>query len=102
VKGKKHELGFGCRETFVPKICDWDVEVQVDWYEANGDLGGERIKLGVEDDAPEVELPPRGLISGVYSARLRCYPDCFIAEQVSRSSHRLDVSALYSHSACNQ
>ena len=47
VEQRRHALGFGLRETFVPQSYDWGVEAQVDWYEAYADLDDERIKLQV-------------------------------------------------------
>jgi transposase len=44
---RKESLGITRRETFVPQSYDWGVEAQVDWYEADADLDGERIKLQV-------------------------------------------------------
>jgi transposase len=35
------------RETFVPQHYEWGWEAQVDWYEADAELGGERVTLQV-------------------------------------------------------
>lgn len=47
VRERKAELGLLVRGTFVPQSYAWGVEAQVDWYEAEADLGGERVKLSV-------------------------------------------------------
>lgn len=44
---RKHELGLMVRETFVPQSYEWGQEGQVDWYEAEAELGGERVRLQV-------------------------------------------------------
>ncbi len=44
---RKHELGLAVGETFVPQSYDWGQEGQVDWYEAEAELGGERVQLQV-------------------------------------------------------
>jgi transposase len=44
---RKHELGLAVRETFIPQSYDWGQEGQVDWYEAEAELGGERVSLQV-------------------------------------------------------
>lgn len=47
VQGKKEELGLLVREIFVPQSYAMGAEGQVDWYEAQADLGGERQVLQV-------------------------------------------------------
>ena len=47
VQHKKEELGLLARETFVPQSYALGIEAQVDWYEAQADLGGERQTLQV-------------------------------------------------------
>lgn len=47
VHWKKGELGLLARETFVPQSYALGSEGQVDWYEAQADLGGERLTLQV-------------------------------------------------------
>jgi len=47
VRGRKQQLGWMRRETFVPQSYAWGWEAQVDWYEAYADLGGERQRLQV-------------------------------------------------------
>jgi len=47
VREKKQALGLTRREVCVPQSYDWGSEGQVDWYEAEADLGGERQKLQV-------------------------------------------------------
>jgi transposase len=47
VRSKKQALGLIRREVCVPQSYDWGSEGQVDWYEAEADLGGERQKLQV-------------------------------------------------------
>ena len=47
VQERKRELGLEGRETFVPQSYAWGDEAQVDWYEAWGELEGERQKLQV-------------------------------------------------------
>jgi hypothetical protein len=42
VQQRKEELGLVARETFVPQSYDWDVEAQVDWYEAAVDFDNGR------------------------------------------------------------
>ena len=47
VQRKKEELGLCARETFVPQSYALGEQGQVDWYEAQADLGGERHTLQV-------------------------------------------------------
>jgi transposase len=47
VRERKRALGLLARETFVPQSYAWGQEAQVDWYEAEADLGHERQKLHV-------------------------------------------------------
>lgn len=47
VRERKRALGLDARETFVPQSYAWGDEAQVDWYEAEADLGDERVKLQV-------------------------------------------------------
>ena len=47
VRARKLALGLLARETFVPQSYAWGQEAQVDWYEAEADLGDERLKLYV-------------------------------------------------------
>jgi transposase len=47
VRERKLALGLVARETFVPQHYDWGGEAQVDWYEADAELGGERLTLQV-------------------------------------------------------
>lgn len=47
VRQRKEALGLKARETFIPQSYVWGGEAQVDWYEAYGDLDGERTKLFV-------------------------------------------------------
>jgi transposase len=47
VHERKIVLGMKARETFVPQSYSWGAEAQVDWYEAQADVGGERVKLHV-------------------------------------------------------
>lgn len=47
VNERRRALGLVVRETFVPQSYTWGQEAQVDWYEAHGDLAGERVKLQV-------------------------------------------------------
>ena len=47
VRAKKQALGLIRREVCVPQSYDWGSEGQVDWNEAEADLGGERQKLQV-------------------------------------------------------
>lgn len=47
VQRKKEKLGLLARETFVPQSYALGIEAQVDWYEAQADLGGERQSLQV-------------------------------------------------------
>lgn len=47
VQQRKAELGLLRRETFVPQSYAWGVEAQVDWYEAQAELGGEPVTLQV-------------------------------------------------------
>lgn len=56
VHQRKIELGRDARETCVPQSYAWGAEAQVDWYEAQADLGGERVKLQV--------FAMRGMASG--------------------------------------
>jgi transposase len=57
VRRKKQALGLSRRQVCVPQSYDWGSEGQVDWYEAEADLGGERQKLQV--------FSLRGMASGV-------------------------------------
>ena len=47
VRERKRALGLLARETFVPQSYAWGQEAQVDWYEAQADLGDERQTLQV-------------------------------------------------------
>lgn len=47
VRERKLALGLLAKQTFVPQSYAWGSEAQVDWYEAQADLGGERQKLRV-------------------------------------------------------
>lgn len=47
VRERKLALGLLARETFVPQSYAWGQEAQVDWYEAEAELGDERQKLQV-------------------------------------------------------
>lgn len=47
VRERKLALGLVARETFVPQHYVWGDEAQVDWYEADAELGGERLTLQV-------------------------------------------------------
>ena len=47
VRERKVALGLVARETFVPQSYAWGSEAQVDWYEADADLGDERVRLQV-------------------------------------------------------
>lgn len=47
VRERKQALGLVARETFVPQHYEWGWEAQVDWYEADAELGGERVTLQV-------------------------------------------------------
>lgn len=47
VRERKRALGLLARETFVPQSYAWGAEAQVDWYEADADLGEERVTLQV-------------------------------------------------------
>ncbi len=47
VERRKESLGLARHETFVPQSYDWGVEAQVDWYEADAELDGERVTLQV-------------------------------------------------------
>ncbi len=44
---RKHAMGLARRETFVPQSYAWGQEAQVDWYEAEAELEGERVVLQV-------------------------------------------------------
>jgi len=47
VRRRKQERGWAARETYVPQSYAWGSEAQVDWYEAEAELGGERVTLQV-------------------------------------------------------
>ena len=47
VRTKKADLGLLGKETFIPQSYSWGQEGQIDWYEADADLGGERQTLQV-------------------------------------------------------
>ena len=47
VRERKAAMGMLARETFVPQSYAWGEEGQVDWYEAEGELGEEQQKLAV-------------------------------------------------------
>ena len=42
VRQRREQLGQVAREIFVPQVYDWGSEAQVDWYDAEVELGGER------------------------------------------------------------
>ncbi len=44
---RKHAMGWVKRETFVPQSYAWGQEAQADWYEAEAEVGGERVVLQV-------------------------------------------------------
>jgi len=72
VREKKQALGLMRREVCVPQSYDWGSEGQVDWYEAEADLGGERQKLQV--------FSLRGMASGgaFHRAYLRATQQAFL------------------------
>jgi transposase len=47
VRERKQALGLLAWETFVPQSYPWGSEAQVDWYEADAELDGERLTLQV-------------------------------------------------------
>lgn len=47
VRQRRRALGLSVGETFVPQSYAWGAEAQVDWYEADAELGGERVTLQV-------------------------------------------------------
>lgn len=47
VHRRKIALGLLARETFIPQSYAWGSEAQVDWYEAQAELGGEPVALQV-------------------------------------------------------
>ncbi len=47
VRERRRILGQLAQEIFVPQSYAWGVEGQADWYEAVGELGGERVTLQV-------------------------------------------------------
>jgi transposase len=63
VRKRKEAVGLVKRDTFVPQAYGWGSEGQVDWYEAQADIGGEREKLQV--------FSMRSMASG--GAFHRCY-----------------------------
>jgi transposase len=75
VREKKQALGLTRREVCVPQSYDWGSEGQVDWYEAEADLGGERQKLQV--------FSLRGMASGgaFHCAYLRATQQAFLEAQ---------------------
>ena len=42
VRRRRAELGQVARETFVPQVYEWGDEAQVDWYDAQVEVAGER------------------------------------------------------------
>ncbi len=72
VRAKKQALGLARREICVPQSYDWGSEGQVDWYEAEADLGGERQRLQV--------FSLRGMASGgaFHRAYLRATQQAFL------------------------
>lgn len=47
VRQRRGALGLLAHETYVPQSYGWGREAQVDWYEAEADLGDERVTLQV-------------------------------------------------------
>jgi transposase len=47
VRARRRALGLLAHETAVPQSYAWGAEAQVDWYEADADLDGERVTLQV-------------------------------------------------------
>jgi transposase len=47
VGNRRRELGLGGRQTCIPQSYQWGVEGQVDWYEAQAEIDGERRVLQV-------------------------------------------------------
>lgn len=41
VRRRKQEMGLAARETLVPQSCAWGEEAQVDWCEAEAELGSD-------------------------------------------------------------
>lgn len=72
VRAKKQALGLIRREVCVPQSYDWGSEGQVDWFEAEADLSGERQKLEV--------FSLRGMASGgaFHRAYLRATQQAFL------------------------
>src|SRR5690348_3816554 len=72
VRLKKQALGLTRREVCVPQSYNWGSEGQVDWYEAEADLGGERQSLQV--------FSLRGMASGgaFHRAYLRATQQAFL------------------------
>jgi transposase len=72
VRVKKQALGLIRREVCVPQSYDWGSEGQVDWYEAEAELSGERQKLLV--------FSLRGMASGgaFHRAYLRATQQAFL------------------------
>ena len=72
VRAKKQALGLIRREVCVPQSYEWGSEGQVDWFEAEADLSGERQKLQV--------FSLRGMASGgaFHRAYLRATQQAFL------------------------
>ena len=78
VRERKLALGMLAGETFVPQSYAWGSEAQIDWYEADADLGGERQTLQV--------FVMRSMASGgaFHRAYLRATQQAFLEAQQLR------------------
>src|SRR3712207_2062368 len=47
VNERKRVLGLLGREVYVPQCYAWGSQAQVDWYEADAELGGQKLRLQV-------------------------------------------------------
>jgi transposase len=72
VRGKKLELGLLGKDTFVPQSYTWGQEAQVDWYEAEAELGDERQRLQV------FCMRSMGSAGGFHRAYLRATQQAFL------------------------
>jgi hypothetical protein len=61
----REELGQGARETFVPQVYEWGGEAQVDWYDAEVEVAGERRPVHIF--AIVLDGQRRGLSCGLLS-----------------------------------
>ena len=90
VHDRKVALGLITHETLVPQSYEWDVEAQVDWYDAYAELSGVQTKLQ--------EFSMRSMACGAafYCAFLHATQQAFLEAKLLPSSMRAQWGWLVS------